>query len=176
MRQYCFHYLLKLYKEKQLKDIKILLDFITFYKIISNQSSFVSNRTTIMQCSKIQNEIYRSLVTIQYHAKWNNSLYRKVTSNKFCIIFLWRTWPGHCLFSYSYRRQVFTPIYKSLHLITRPFLQKNMCRFVISEPIWQHIGSKTLTTTTKLGVILLIENQHLFWSQSLRNTNDKNVF
>ena len=56
------------YSEKQLKDIKILLTFnITFKKIIFNQSILISYRTTTMQFSKMQNEIYGSLVTIQYN-------------------------------------------------------------------------------------------------------------
>ena len=60
-------------------------DFVTFEKIISNQSIFVSDRTTNMQISEMQNAIYGSLVTIQYHAKCNNPLYQKVKSNKFCF-------------------------------------------------------------------------------------------
>ena len=51
-----------------------------------------------------------------------------------------------------------------------------MHRYGIPRPIWQQIGSKTLTKTTKLGVILLNESQQRFWSQSLWNTNDKNGF
>ena len=52
----------------------------------------------------------------------------------------------------------------------------NMRRVGIPDPISEQIGSKILTTTTKLGVKLLNESQKLFWSQSLRNTNDKNGF
>ena len=40
------------------------------------------------------------------------------------------------------------------------------------EPIWQQIGSKTLT----LGVILLTESQQWLLSQSLWNINNKHVF
>ena len=36
-----------------------------------------------MQLSKMPNEIYRSLVTKQYHTKCTNPLYPKFTSNKF---------------------------------------------------------------------------------------------
>ena len=43
----------------------------------------------------------------------------------------------------------------------------------IPEPIWQQIGCKTLTTTTKLVLILLRESQQWLWSQLLWNTNDK---
>ena len=60
-------------------------DFITFEKIILNQSIFVSDITTNMQFSQMKNAIHRSLVTIQYHAKRSSPLYRKVTSNKFCF-------------------------------------------------------------------------------------------
>ena len=60
-------------------------DFITFEEIISHQSIFVSDGTTNMQCSKMQNAIYGSLVTIQYHVKCNNPYYRKVTRNSFCF-------------------------------------------------------------------------------------------
>ena len=54
--------------------------FITFEKTFSNKSMFVSDRTTNMQCSRIQNEIYGSVVTGQYHAKCNNPPYPNVTS------------------------------------------------------------------------------------------------
>ena len=40
------------------KDIKNYFDFIIFEKIISKQSNFVSDRTTNMQFSIMQNEIY----------------------------------------------------------------------------------------------------------------------
>ena len=71
------------YEEKQLKDIKILL--FTFEKIISNQSMFVSDRTTNMQVSKMKNKVYWSFVTIQYRTKCNNPLYQKFANNKFCV-------------------------------------------------------------------------------------------
>ena len=40
-------------------------DYITFEKIFSKQSIFVSDRTNNMQFSNSQNKIYGSLVTIQ---------------------------------------------------------------------------------------------------------------
>ena len=43
-----------------------------------------------MQLSKMQNEIYWSLVMIQYHAKGTNPLYPKFKNNKLCLyIFGW---------------------------------------------------------------------------------------
>ena len=71
--------------EKQLKDIKILFDYITFEKIISKQIIFVFDRTTDMQFRKMQNKIYGSLVTIQCHTKCTNPLYPKFTSKQFSI-------------------------------------------------------------------------------------------
>ena len=57
--------------------------FIAFEKIIFKQSNFISNRTITMQLSKMQNEIYGSLITLQYHTKCTDPLYPKFTSNKF---------------------------------------------------------------------------------------------
>ena len=54
-------------------------------KIISIQGIFVSDRTTNMQFSGMQNKIYGSLVTIQYHTKCTNPLYPKFTSKKFSV-------------------------------------------------------------------------------------------
>ena len=51
-----------------------------------------------------------------------------------------------------------------------------MHRYGIIQPIWQHIGSRTLTKPTKLGVIPLAESQQLFWTQPLWNTNDNMGF
>ena len=47
------------------------------------ESNFVSDRTVTMQFTKMQNEIYGSLLTIQYHIKCTNPLYSKFASNKF---------------------------------------------------------------------------------------------
>ena len=44
---------LKTKLRKKLKDIKILFEFITFDKMISNQSMFVSDRNTNTQFSKM---------------------------------------------------------------------------------------------------------------------------
>ena len=66
-----------IYSEKQLKD------YITVEKIISIQGIFVSERATNMQFSRMQNKIYGSMVTIQYHTKCTNPLYQKFTSKKF---------------------------------------------------------------------------------------------
>ena len=98
-----------LYSDKQLKDIKLLLtNNIQFKKINSKQSVFVSDRTTNMQFSKMQNKIYGPLVTIQYHTKCTNPLYSKFTSNKISVYIF-------CCNLYlviSDHRQVFTPIYQ----------------------------------------------------------------
>ena len=61
-----------------------ILKFFWLYKIWENnlQSNFASDRITTMQFSKKQNEMYRSLVTIQYHTKCTNPLYPKFTSKK----------------------------------------------------------------------------------------------
>ena len=101
-------------------------DFITIEKIIFKHSSFISDRTTTMQFTKMQNEIYGSLVTIQYHAKCTDPLYPKFTCNKFCAyVFLLQPLPGNCLCSNSDHRRVFTPIYKALTLIIGQLLQQN---------------------------------------------------
>ena len=60
-------------------------NYITLEKIISKQSIFVSDRNTNMQFSKMQNKIYGSLVTIQYHTKCTNPIYPKFTSKKFSV-------------------------------------------------------------------------------------------
>ena len=53
--------------------------------MISKQNIFVSDRTTNVQFSKMQNKIYGSLVTIQYHTKCTNPLYPKFTYTKFSV-------------------------------------------------------------------------------------------
>ena len=58
-------------------------DFIAFETTIFKQSNFKSDRTTTFQFSKMQNEIYGPLATIQYHAKCIDSLYPILTSNNF---------------------------------------------------------------------------------------------
>ena len=63
-------------------------DYITVEKIISIQGIFVSDRTTNMQFSRMQNKIHGSLVTIQYHTKCTNPLYPKFTSKKFSVYIL----------------------------------------------------------------------------------------
>ena len=68
---------INIYSEKQLKDILVLFNYITFEKTISNESIFLSDRTTNMQCSRMQNKIYGSVVTLQYHVKCDNPCYQK---------------------------------------------------------------------------------------------------
>ena len=59
--------------------------YITYEKLISKQSNFVSDRTTNMQFSKMENKMYGSLVTIHYHTKCTKPLYPKFTSKKFSV-------------------------------------------------------------------------------------------
>ena len=63
--------------------------------------------------------------------------------------------PGHWLCSNSDLRQMFTPIYQPLPPNNRTTSSPKMHRYGIPEPIWQQVGRKTLTTTAKLGTILL---------------------
>ena len=55
------------------------------------------------------------------------------------------------MYSYSDRKLVFTPIFTVIAPYNAKRSSTNMRRYDIPEPI----GSKTLTTTIKLGVILL---------------------
>ena len=73
----------QIYSEKQLKDVKIILTILLLRKKYK-QSIFVFDRTTNLQLSKMQSEIYESLVTIQYHAECIKPLfiYRMYTNNK----------------------------------------------------------------------------------------------
>ena len=89
------------------------------------------------------------------------------------LYFVLQPLPGHCLCSNSDHRQVFTPITAPNNVTTS---STKMYRYGIPQPIWQQIGSKTLTATTKVGVILLTNSQQWFWSQSFWNTNYKNGF
>ena len=152
-------------------------DFITLEKIISKQGSFAFNRTTNLQFRIMQSEIYGSLVTIQYHAECINPLYQNFTSNRIRVYYiLLQTWPGHCLFSYSDHRKSLSPIYQLLHLITQtislPKKTEQICHTWYPDTIWQQMGSKTLTTTTKLYVILLTESQQWFWTNHFNNKNE----
>ena len=71
--------------------------------IVNGQRGFAIDRTTTLQISKMENEIYGSLVTTQYHVKCNSPLYRKFTSSKIAFIL-----PVHaCLFSNSNNRKDF---------------------------------------------------------------------
>ena len=125
-----------------------------------------------MQFSKMENKIYGSLVTIQYHTKCANPLYPKFTSKKIsdyilcCNLYLVITyvliWPQ-------------TNVHTHLSVIAPNNVTTSstkMHRYGIPQPIWQQIGNKTLTKNTKLGVIPSAESQQWFWSQPLWNTND----
>ena len=73
---------------KTIEGHKNSFDYITFEKIISKQIIFVSDRTTNMQISKMQNKIYGPLVMIQYHTKCTNPFYPKFTSKTFSVYIL----------------------------------------------------------------------------------------
>ena len=81
-------------QKKLLKYIK-KFDYITVEKIYSVQGIFVSDGTTNMQFSRMQNKIYGSLVSIQYHTKCTNPLYPNVHKQKkiafipFAATFTW---------------------------------------------------------------------------------------
>ena len=82
----CFNYMQP--QKVKLKSVQINMkhvSYITFEKIISKQSFFVSDRTTNMHFSKMQNKINGSVVTIQYHTKCTNPFYQKFTSKKFSV-------------------------------------------------------------------------------------------
>ena len=65
-------------------------DFKTFGNIIFKQIIFVIDRIITMQITKMQIEIHRSLVTIQYYTKCTNPLYPKFTSKKLSALkFCW---------------------------------------------------------------------------------------
>ena len=64
----------------------MFFDFIKFEEIISDQRIFVSDRTTNMQFSTMQNAMYGALVTIQLHAKCNTLLTEKSQAIKFFLI------------------------------------------------------------------------------------------
>ena len=75
------------YSEKQLKGINIILTLLQLKKKTQTKYFFAFNISTNLHIIKKQNEIYESLVTIQYHAKCNNPFYQNFTSNKICFIF-----------------------------------------------------------------------------------------
>ena len=70
---------------KTIEGYKKYFDYITVENIISIQGIFVSDRTTTMQFSRMQNKIYGSLVVIQYHTICTNPLYQKFTSKTFSV-------------------------------------------------------------------------------------------
>ena len=58
---------------KNLKDIKIISILFHFRQFFS-RLVFESDKNINMQLNKIQNDIYGSLITIQYRVKYNNPL------------------------------------------------------------------------------------------------------
>ena len=105
----------------------------------------------------MQNEIYGSLVTIQYHTKYTEPLYPKFTSKIFSVYIFAATftWSLH-MFYLSPQ----TSVHAHLSVIAPNNVTTSstkMHRYGIPQPIWQQIGSKTLTYTTKLGLIPLAD-------------------
>ena len=70
---------------KTIEGYQNSFDYLTVEKIIYIQGIFVSDRTINIQFSRMQNKIYGSLVTIQYHTKCTNPLYPKFTSKKISV-------------------------------------------------------------------------------------------
>ena len=146
--------LIYIYICTQKNNIMILLSiyFITFEKIISKQSMFVSDRTTNMPNIKMKNEIYGSLVTIHYHAKCKNPLYRKFTGNKFCFyIFAANlTWS---LLIFKFKTQTNNHTHLS---VIAPYNAATSSKKI--APIWHTRANmrtdwqQTLTATTKMNL------------------------
>ena len=63
------------------------LIILTIFEKKSKQSSFASDKTTNMQFSAIQNKIYGSLVTIQYHIKCTTLFTQILQAIKLAFIF-----------------------------------------------------------------------------------------
>ena len=72
-------------QKKTIEGYLNYVDHITVKKIISIQCIFVSDRISKLQFSRMQDKIYGSLVTIQYHTKCTNTLYPKLTSKNFSV-------------------------------------------------------------------------------------------
>ena len=97
-------------QKKTIEGYSDYFDYKTFEKQNSKQSIIVSDRTANVQFSKLQNKIYRSVVTIQYHTKYTNPLYPKFTSKKISFLYFGlQHLPGNCLCSIYDHRHVFTP-------------------------------------------------------------------
>ena len=121
-----------------------------------------------MQFSKMQNKIYGSLVTIQYHTKCTNPLYPNFTCKKISVIIfccnLYLVIAYVLVLTTNKCSHLFISncVHTYLSVITPNNVTTSstkMRRFGIPQPISLHIGSKSATTTTKVGVILLIESQ-----------------
>ena len=82
-------------------------DNIIFDKIFFKQSIFVSDRTTNMQSSKMQNKIYGPVP----HQMYQPSLAKVHKQEIKRFYFSLQPLPGHCLCSNFDHRQLFTPIF-----------------------------------------------------------------
>ena len=88
-------------------------DNIIFDKIFLKQNIFVSDRTTNMQFSKMQNKIYGPTVMIQYHTKCTNPLYPKFTSKKFSVF----------IFQYNLYLVIAYALILTTDMFSHPFFQ-----------------------------------------------------
>ena len=124
------------YTQKTFEGYLNSFDNIIFDKIIFKQSIFVSDRTNNIQFSKMQNEIYRPMITIQYHTRCTNPLYPKFTSKNFSVFYsLLQRLPGYYLCSYSDHRQVFTPIFSVIVPNNVTVSSAKITRYGILQPI-----------------------------------------
>ena len=87
MQKFCHKYSLSpLYiPRKTIEGYLNYFDYITVMKIISIKGIFLSDRTINVQFSRMQNKMYRSLVTIHYHTKCTSPLYPKLKSKNFSV-------------------------------------------------------------------------------------------
>ena len=89
-------------RHKRQADITLLFQYITFEKIISKQSFFVSDRTTNMQFRKMQKIRVIGYDTVP-HQMYQPSLH-KVHKKNAVFIFLLQPLLGHCLCSNSHHK------------------------------------------------------------------------
>ena len=128
--------------------------------MISKQSIFVSDRTTNMQFSNMQKKnctghLLRYNTTPNVPTLFTQSLHAKILA--FIFFAATFTWS---LLMFKFRPQ--TSVHTHLSVIAPKNVTTSstkMHQYGIPRPIWPLIGSKTQTTTTKLGVIILTESQ-----------------
>ena len=116
-------------------------------------------------------------ITLRYSTKPNVPTFFTLSSQakNLAFIFLLQPLPGHCPYVLIPTSDKFSQLYTHLSVIERDIFFIKIHRYGIPQPIWQQIWSKTLTLSSKLGVIPLTESQQWFWSQSFWNTNKNKV-